>query len=122
MQTMTSFSAVGSKCRPIPPSFQVLISNMELMAASLAINTCESYAKGLKSFEEFRQLYSLTRAWPPAIQQLIKFVSYLSLKGSSPATVKSNLAGIGYKCKITLKVNVTQNFVMKKMISGMEKH
>ena len=83
---MASFSAVGSKCRqvsntntPIFSSTDIKHSAEELMDASLAVNTSESYAKGIKSFEEFRQLYGLTRGWPPAIQQLIEFVSYLSL-------------------------------------------
>lgn len=59
--------------------------------------------------------------WPPSLEQLYECIANLSLKGCSPATARAYIAGIGFNCKLNQLCDVTQNFVIKKMLTGIER-
>ena len=92
-----------------------------LLDTSLAVNTRETYNTGINAFQLFRTNYKMELLWPPSLEQLFEFIAHLSLKGCSPATARAYLAGIGFNCKLIQVCDVTQNFVIKKMITGMER-
>ena len=92
-----------------------------LIDASLSENTRAAYDRGIKFFDEFRSKYSLVQKWPPHLNDLVSYVADLSLRGISAATVRMYLSGIGYKCKIMNTADVTQNFIVNKMVEGIKR-
>ena len=63
--------------------------------------------------------FHLSNQWPPTLQSVVEFTAWLSTQGVSPSTAKSYMAGIGFHCKISGFVDVTQFFIITKMLSGM---
>lgn len=59
--------------------------------------------------------------WPPSLEDITYFVSYLSLKGLASSTAKTYLAGVGYECKITGYEDVTNHFLIRKMLEGLSR-
>ena len=93
----------------------------KLIDASLAGSTKTLYENAVKLFDEFRFEYNLTLTWPPTLDHLIQFIGFLSLKQYAATTVRSYLSGISFHIKIEGHVDVTQNFIIKKMLSGFDK-
>lgn len=91
------------------------------MTASVALNTRLAYESGIKAFQAFRFSLGLPEVWPPSIQTVVDFISYLSLKGAAASTARSYLSGIGYRCKILGVSDTTQCFLVKKLILGMSR-
>ena len=125
---MGSFPTSGSQGGRIPSTSTSFFHKVDLecqaarlLDASMAQHTHKAYDKGIKAFDDFRLLSSHNLLWPPPVQHIIEFVSYLSLKGSAPNTAKSYLSGIGFKCKMLGCVDVTQNFIIKKLLVGFSK-
>lgn len=61
-------------------------------------------------------------SWPPPVEQLIDFIAFLSLEDYSPTTARLYLAGIGFHCKMDQLQDTTQNFVLKKLLTGFERN
>lgn len=59
--------------------------------------------------------------WPPTLQSIVEFVAHLSAQGVAPSTVKSYLSGVSFKCKMDGHIDVTQFFLIKKMLNGMSR-
>ena len=91
----------------------------KLIDASLAGSTKTLYENAVKLFDGFRFEYNLTLTWPPTLDHLIQFIGFLSLKQYAATTVRSYLSGISFHIKIQGNVDVTQNFIIKKMLSGL---
>ena len=49
------------------------------------------------------------------------FIAYLSLGKYAASTARLYIAGIGYHCKLEQVQDTTQNFVLKKMLTGFER-
>ena len=92
-----------------------------LLMASLAPNTRHAYDSGIRAYSEFRLSLGLIVSWPPSVKDFTDFISYLSLKGASPSTARSYVSGIGFKCKVEGVPDITQNFLVKKLLLGMSK-
>lgn len=94
---------------------------MKLVQNSLSKNTWQVYENAIANFEQFRVNHHLDLNWPVPISDLINFIAYLSVQSYSPNTVKSYLAGLGFKMKMENTIDSTESFIIKKMISGMSK-
>lgn len=67
---------------------------------------------------EFRDTITLERLWPPPLEQIIQFVGYMSARGLGESTAKTYLSGISYYLKLYNYTDVTQNFIVRKLLSG----
>lgn len=88
---------------------------------SLAANTKKAYIVGLERFSEFKRQYGLSDAWPPTVEQVVRFVAWLSLQKLSHKTAKSYLSSIAFHCKLLDVVDPTKKFIVSKMVEGMQK-
>ncbi|KAJ8311103.1 hypothetical protein KUTeg_011344 [Tegillarca granosa] len=59
--------------------------------------------------------------WPPLLLHVTDFIAYLSLHNYSPSTARSYISAIGYHCKISGFADVTQSFIVKKMLTGLNR-
>ncbi|KAJ8317263.1 hypothetical protein KUTeg_005167 [Tegillarca granosa] len=59
--------------------------------------------------------------WPKFLSQMTDFIAYLSIKGNASSTVKSYISAIAYHCKIHNVYDVTQSFIIKKMVVGLSR-
>lgn len=89
-----------------------------LLTASVAPNTIKAYNTGLQCFKSFREQYGLHQTWPPAVEQLAMFLSYLSLKGLSSKTADLYLTAISFQCKVSNVSDNTKHFLINKLAEG----
>ena len=92
-----------------------------MLEAAFAPKTLKAYHTGLHCFSRFLQHSDLTPQWPPNIEHVTRFIAHLSLNKYSPASARLYIAGIGYNCKRLNVTDITQNFIVKKMLLGLDK-
>lgn len=87
----------------------------------MSVNSHQSYNTGLLAFEHFRRTNGLESLWPPTADQVVSFVGFLSLKGLAATTARSYVSSIGYHCKLLGVEDITQEFIIRKVIEGMKR-
>lgn len=94
---------------------------MNLLQNSVAANTANVYENAISIFEQFRYDYGLARAWPPTLSDLINFLAFLAKSNYSPSTARSYISGISFYLKVSNLHDATNSFIVKKMLSGMQR-
>ena len=89
-----------------------------LLDSSLSDSTKATYDRSLKAFESFRHQQSLPRLWPPPLEHVAEFVAHMSIQGFAPATARAYVSGLSFRCKIQNLQDHTQNFIIRKLLSG----
>lgn len=87
----------------------------------MAENTAYAYSTGVNSFEKFRVKYALPLVWPPTVEQMVLYISWLSLQGLSHSTARLYITAIGYQCKVYNAQDVTRNFIIQKVLEGLKR-
>jgi hypothetical protein len=90
----------------------------KLIGASMAPSTTIMYDNAVKSFDNFRIHSNLPVTWPPSINQFFQYIGYMSVNGFAPSTVRSYLSGISFSLRIQGFSDLTDNFIIKKMLAG----
>ncbi|KAJ8311104.1 hypothetical protein KUTeg_011345 [Tegillarca granosa] len=93
----------------------------QLLVASISDQTRQVYSSAMDCFENFRLLQKYASQWPPLLLHVTDFIAYLSLPNYSPSTARSYISAIGYHCKISGFADVTQSFIVKKMLTGLNR-
>ena len=89
-----------------------------MLNASLAQNTIKAYSTGLTCFSKFRREYGWVEIWPPSVEQVTSFLSYLSIRDCSSNTARLYVASISFQCKIQSKQDITGHFLVSKVMEG----
>lgn len=89
-----------------------------LVCQSLALNTKRSYNTGLSAFANFRSNFNIPETWPPKLDTVLHFIAHLSLKNLSINTARLYVSSISYNCKILNLNDVTNNFLVSKVLEG----
>ena len=92
-----------------------------LLSASLADNTVKLYNQAVSTFDAFRTQYNFQTSWPPNINVLVNFIAFLSSEGYSFSTAKSYLSGISFYIKLNGWPDLSEAFVVKKMLKGFQR-
>lgn len=92
-----------------------------MLENSFAKNTLQSYTTGLNSFDQFRSNYELPKSWPPTIEQVSTYVSWLSLQGLSHNTARLYVNAIGFQCKMKDVKDITRHFIIQKVLEGLKR-
>jgi hypothetical protein len=104
------------------PSLEDLATEVDsLIAHSLTTNTWKTYKTAADSLLRFRREYGFPDSWPVPLDQLIKFVAYLSFTGLSLASVTTYISGIGYTHKARGLEDKTNNFLITKMLEDLRR-
>ena len=91
------------------------------MNASLSPSTQKTYNAGLQLFEDFRRRQLFRLIWPPPLNHLVNFISFMSIKNYSPSTMSTNISAISFSCKMSNSNDPTQTFIIKKMLQGVKR-
>lgn len=92
-----------------------------LINASLSQNTVKSYQTAISLFDSFRLHKSFPLDWPASLDSIVSFTAYLSLSGYSYSTASSYISGISFYFKINGWDDLTQAFIVRKMLKGYSK-
>ena len=92
-----------------------------LIDASFAQNTLDTYRTGLQWFENFRAQHRLPLLWPHPVPHVMLFIAFLSLNNKSSKTAACYITAINFRCKFYQNVDISQNFIAKKMLQGMKR-
>ena len=72
------------------------------------------YDNAVKSFDNFKINHNLPITWPPGINQLFQYISYISMNGFAPSTVSSHLSRGSFDFKIQGLSDLTDNLIIKR--------
>lgn len=104
------------------PSLAALSNEQNLLLdSSLSNNTWKTYEIAVECFNQFRLLYNFQNIWPIPIDDLAKFVAFLSCKNMSVSTVTTYMSGISFAHKIKGLSDNTKSFIINKMIEGLRR-
>lgn len=85
-----------------------------LVNMSMSQNSWKTYEKAVESFGQFRLVYNYEDNWPIPIDELAKYVAYLSCQGLTVTTVSTYLSGLSFAHKINDLEDHTKSFIIKK--------
>ena len=77
--------------------------------------------QGVRTFDEFRSSHGFDLEWPCTHQHLLHFAAKMSLDGKSTSSVRTYLAGIAAKHKLNGWEDPTDNWLLTKLLQGMQK-
>lgn len=89
-----------------------------LIRYSISENTFSTYRTALNAFDKFRSNHQLNIQWPADILHIILFISFTFERGQSPKSIKTYIAGINYWHKLHGWIDLSENFVIKKLLEG----
>ena len=94
-----------------------------LVTASLSCNTVKSYNFAVSKFQEFCQCYEIQTNPPPipTLSSVISFIAWISLNGHKSSTIVTYISGVSYYLKLNGWVDVTEVFIVRKMLKGFAK-
>ncbi|XP_033754380.1 uncharacterized protein LOC117337489 [Pecten maximus] len=92
-----------------------------LLKNAMAVNTWKTYSAAMQCFQTFRSSYNLAGVWPVPPDQLIHFISFMSLKGYSASTISTYISGIAHEHKIQGYRDYTHFFIVKKILEGAQR-
>ena len=125
---MESFPGAGPRCMPgtKPDTSKISVSDIQseserLLIVAFAENTTDAYNNDFSCFESFRNIYCLPLLWPPTTEQLVMFVSCLSLKGLSHSTARLYVNAVGFQCKMRDVLDVSRNYIIEKALEGFKR-
>ena len=58
---------------------------------------------------------------PPTLNSVINFIAWMSLNGHKSSTIVSYISGISYYLKLNGWVDVTEVFIVRKMLKGLQR-
>jgi site-specific recombinase XerD len=98
----------------------LLINTAELLLdAAIAPNTKSTYSTAMQ-----QMLIFLDKYFPKAelvdftVEKIVLFIAYLFEEGKSPYTISTYLAALSYYLKFKGKPDITNNFIIKKLVNG----
>lgn len=83
--------------------------------------TYDTYQRGKSMFDRFRIEVGLQNRWPIPVDDILSFIAYLYELKFSHSTIVCYLSGIGFHCKLNDFDDVTQKFVVKKVLEGVRR-
>ena len=75
----------------------------------------------LDSFKAFRVRYGYVASWPPMVHEIMENIAFLSLHKCASSTVRCYISAIAYQCKIGNMEDTTQQVIVKKMLTGLNR-
>ena len=60
----------------------------------------------------------MRNTWPPTLEHIVQFIGYMSVKEMSDSTARTYIAGITYQLKINNEQDITQIFLIRKLLEG----
>ena len=75
----------------------------------------------LDSFKAFKVRHGYVASWPPTVNEIMEYIAFLSLNKHASTTVRSYISAIPYQCKIGNMEDTTQQFIVKKMLTGLNR-
>ncbi len=89
-----------------------------LFTRSLADNTRNVYASGLKLYESFLFKHSLTFTLPIPTGHILNFILHMSKQGYAHKTIVSYVESLSYLSKCNSYIDNTKHFLIKKILEG----
>ena len=75
----------------------------------------------MDSFTQFRDEFSLKHVWPILATEFSYYLAFMSKRGYAYTTVRSYVAGINFFNKLKIFEDVTQKFVIVKILEGFKR-
>ena len=89
-----------------------------LLNAYLADNTHKAYSTVFGAFNTSRENFKLQEFWPPTVEQIIQFISYMSFRNFSCRTAELYVTAVNFLCKIRSVSDTTKHFLVTKLLES----
>ena len=94
----------------------------EAIHESYAPSTLLKYNQCWREFSDFRTLYGLPKLWPVSHNQYYLYVGFLRNQGKSAGSIRSVLAALAWKHKISNAPDHSKSFQISRALIGIAKH
>lgn len=94
---------------------------MDLVQASLAKSSHDTYERAAKSFNTFRCLFGFPLSWPVEPVVLGLYVSHLHANHYAPSTMATYVSAIGYYHKLRSLADPSVHFLVQRALQGARK-
>ena len=96
-----------------------LIKTAELLLdAASAPNTKSTYSTAMQKKNFLEKYFPKTELADLTVEKIVLFIAYLFEEGKSPNTISTYLAALSYYLKFKGKPDITNNFIIKKLVNG----
>lgn len=89
-----------------------------MLESATAHSTQASYSQGMKCYDDFVSYFELEKIWPPTLDYIVQFICFMSVRNLAQKTAKLYVAGISYHLKLGNHLDLTQNFLVRKLLEG----
>ena len=89
-----------------------------MLESATAHSTQASYSQGMKCYDDFVSYFELEKIWPPTLDYIVQFIGFMSVRNLAQKTAKLYVAGISYHLKLGNHLDLTQNFLVRKLLEG----
>ncbi len=90
----------------------------QLLKSSVSPNTTSTYTTALASFANFRIRTKLSQTWPTPVEHIVLFIASCFERGLASGTIYTYIRGINYFHKMHSWVNISEVFIIKKLLEG----
>ena len=93
-----------------------------LLAKAISQSSYETYSRAIQVFRRFLvETGSNSRSFlPNSVDEVAKFVAFLSLRGLAASTIATYLSGLAFFLKTNGVTDYTDNFLVKKLVRGIK--
>ena len=92
-----------------------------MLHSAISKNTSLTYQTALNAFNEFQKIYHLRESLPIPSHDVVLFIAYCFEKGLAAKTISTYIAGLNYLHKLHDFYNLTDNFIIKKVLEGYQR-
>lgn len=72
-------------------------------------------------FYDFRHKIGLENTWPIPLEHILSYIAYMYERNLTSSSISCYLSGIGYVCKLYQYEDITQKFIVKKVLEGVKR-
>ena len=93
-----------------------------LLEKAISQSSHETYSRAIQAFHHFlRESGSISGSLlPRSVDEVAKFVAFLSLRGLAASTIATYLSGLAFYLKLNGMTDYTNNFLVRKLLRGVK--
>jgi len=78
----------------------------------MASNSWITYKTAIEAFNQFRLIYKFGNIWPASVDEIEKYIAFLSYNRLAATTIIAYISGLGHAHKIQNLTDNTKSFIV----------
>ncbi len=90
----------------------------QVLQASMANSTWETYRRAVHKFKEFRDKLGWTDCWPLNTGEVVAFIAQLCIEGLAASSINTYISALSFVHKVNDWTDPTSSFIISKLREG----